>query len=367
MNSRDIWIMTIIKPIILPKIQWKKRKILNSIFILFVILFFHVCHGFFINRLLNIYTICYNFTCKKYVVMFVFWSFCTIFLWYAVVLKRRQVMKMFDFYHSFQRSYNTVFHKLRMILNFTTITCFIAFIGNVVYVTSLVVTDNDLVNKFYDSLRLLQADLFVKKVILMLYIPFTRIVILLIPCMSCLFHIALFSSVLHAINLCKNRAMSVNNKKKVNSFLKMYTKIHEFSASVDSAVSLELLILSSYQCSLIYTKISNLIHSIPLDAVARTQNLFMYLQISLFVVAVFLASEIHNSDVSLKLRMRDVAFQLSLNPENSSCADLLLRFLDSKPVITFTAWKMFNFTRTFFLTSVGALLTYSLLIAQIDI
>lgn len=364
MNNRNVWVLNIIEPIILPRLLWKKQKSLNYFVTLIVILWFHLALGFMIKMHFKDYRLCDSSICQKTKLSMIVWDFCIAFMWYSLALKRRKVKKLIKEYYSFQRRNDTILKKSRIILNVITI----SLIGlSTVFLVFLMVTpviNENYAERWYDNLQLPFSNIFGTRLILFLYFASAVAVYLFFAHMLYLFHIALLVSVLKAINLTKKMSMRLNNKENVDAFMRMYTEVHKLSATVESAVSQELFFMSSYECSFLFLAISFWVEGIPANAMEIIRKSFLHLQFLLFVVMVFVASEIHGRDISLKIKIKDIAFRMSLSSDNSQSADLLSRFLDSKSAIIFTAWKMFSFTRSFFLTSIGVFLTYSFLLLQ---
>lgn len=363
----NVWIMKVIEPIILPKIKIAKRNTICFVVTLLLILWSHTFEMYTIKINVTDFIMCGTSVCKKGVSMVVFLHTCIFCMWYALVFKRKAVVELLKEYHAFHRSYRIFLRKSGLFINAVTIIYILICIGNVVAFMGILGTDDDLTNLWYSYLDLFPADISVKRTVLFIYFLFSRTFFMFFPCILSLFHITLFVSLCHALKLCEIYAASICARKDIDIFMKMYTGIHRFSSTVESAISLEMFFMSCYQYSISYQIISTLYDSRnSIDTIMKIQVYLLYLQVLLFAATVFAASEVQNRDISLKVKIRGLIFELSLSTENLKSADFLSRFLDSKPTITFSAWKMFSFTRTFFITSIGVILTYSILILQVS-
>lgn len=147
----------------------------------------------------------------------------------------------------------------------------------------------------------------------------------------------------------------------------MYSKVQEMARCIESTLTLEMLFLACYQYTLMYMRVSDVyLSEIETDPILQIPRWLQNMHIFFFLAMVLAASEAHSRDASLRWKMKNRAFQMSLHTTTPSQAEVIYKLVDSKPPIVFTAWKMCSFTRKFILTSIGMLLTYSFLILQLD-
>ncbi|GBM71517.1 hypothetical protein AVEN_266882-1 [Araneus ventricosus] len=78
------------------------------------------------------------------------------------------------------------------------------------------------------------------------------------------------------------------------------------------------------------------------------------------------AAAVSREDSMIRKRMKSVAFNLSVTKDTKGQGELLRRFIQSKTEIVLTAGGVMNFSRGFLLTSAGVLITYNLLLVQLN-
>ncbi|GBN76444.1 hypothetical protein AVEN_170553-1 [Araneus ventricosus] len=83
-----------------------------------------------------------------------------------------------------------------------------------------------------------------------------------------------------------------------------------------------------------------------------------------FFATSYFAAEVSREDSMIRKRMKSVAFNLSVSKDTKG--HLLRRFIQSKTGIVLTAVGVMNFSRGFLLTYAGVLVTYNLLMVQLN-
>lgn len=91
------------------------------------------------------------------------------------------------------------------------------------------------------------------------------------------------------------------------------------------------------------------------------------LQCASFFGVTYFAAGVHERDMAVRRAAEDCAFRLTAKGQGPrELGDLLERFLQSKGVVIFSALGIFDFTKGFLLSSTGVLISYNLLILQLD-
>ncbi|GBN28591.1 hypothetical protein AVEN_185114-1 [Araneus ventricosus] len=86
-----------------------------------------------------------------------------------------------------------------------------------------------------------------------------------------------------------------------------------------------------------------------------------------FFVVIFFAAQVHEEDEELRHEVKDIAFQLKNLKGTEESYEALFLFLESKRPLALTASGLFQFKKNLLLSSAGILITYNLLILQLDI
>ncbi|GIY58700.1 uncharacterized protein CDAR_416071 [Caerostris darwini] len=85
-----------------------------------------------------------------------------------------------------------------------------------------------------------------------------------------------------------------------------------------------------------------------------------------FFSIIYFGSKVREADEEMRDTAKDVAFALSLSKETEEISKILFRFIESKRPLVLTAWGVFQFSKGFLFTSAGVLITYNLLILQMN-
>ncbi|GBN75136.1 hypothetical protein AVEN_90700-1 [Araneus ventricosus] len=91
--------------------------------------------------------------------------------------------------------------------------------------------------------------------------------------------------------------------------------------------------------------------------------IFNVLQGISFFAVIFYASQVENEDRKLRYEVKDFAFRIK---ETKECSEMLLDFVSSKCHLVLTASGVIQFTKSLLLTSAGILVTYNLLVLQLN-
>ncbi|GBM78271.1 hypothetical protein AVEN_245205-1 [Araneus ventricosus] len=115
-----------------------------------------------------------------------------------------------------------------------------------------------------------------------------------------------------------------------------------------------------------FSKVLN-INAFLLNPIFKIDNsVFGLLQSIAFFALTYFASHVSKADEELRKKVKDVAFRLSLQENTRAHSELLVRFMKSKWRLILTAWGVFQFKKSFLFASAGVVITYNLLILQLD-
>ncbi|GBN39184.1 hypothetical protein AVEN_15524-1 [Araneus ventricosus] len=85
-----------------------------------------------------------------------------------------------------------------------------------------------------------------------------------------------------------------------------------------------------------------------------------------FFALPYFASEVSKADEELRDKVKDEFFRLTLRKSTKAGSELLGRFMKAKRHLVLTAWGVFQFKKGFLFASAGVVITYNLLILQLN-
>ncbi|GBO17162.1 hypothetical protein AVEN_275268-1 [Araneus ventricosus] len=86
---------------------------------------------------------------------------------------------------------------------------------------------------------------------------------------------------------------------------------------------------------------------------------------SFFAIAAF-ALGVSQENEKVRRKLEEIAFVLCATDETKKQGELFYRFIKLKKKLILSAWGVFSFSIGFLLTSTGVLITYNLLLLQLD-
>lgn len=360
------YIVTLLKPLILPEAEVLKRK-WRLLFRILMISWFHTV-GIYV---MTIHAIEFRNTDisvrKKIHIVLIMWNLFSFIMWYSMIFNRASVRKMFSEYKSFETYFKDCSPRwYKIIINAMTSSILLIYLISIVAFIIYLLMNDDFKIVIFKDFQDIGTNIHIKKMLIFFYLVSSRTVFTFFPSVVMVFHISLMAHLILTISYCK-KEMQNKTEKSLESFMKKYSRVHRMATTFESAVSLETLFLTFYQYSLMYFLISNLFgFGMNFnDILTEIFHVLHCIQPFLYIAMLLAASEVNNQDNLLRTAVKNWVFRLSIHHTTSGNSDMLSKFMYSKPVITFTAWKMFSFTRTFIVTSTGALLTYSLLVMQL--
>ncbi|GBN34368.1 hypothetical protein AVEN_57897-1 [Araneus ventricosus] len=216
------------------------------------------------------------------------------------------------------------------------------------------------------------AGFTLKFMITLTYVLITRLFREILPLMLSLFYVHLCLILSRLIELCREQLSFITNscnlQYAVPCFIRNYKTLHELTSLTESALSLQVFWLLVAHFVMVFLWLSAILGFYQHEGGALSTEMQMFAPIvgfSLFSI-LFFASRINKEDDELRLRVKDVAFELSLRTETMDSSKLLLRFIESKQQLVFTAWSVFHFRKSFLFVCAGVLISYNLLILQLN-
>ncbi|KAG8187385.1 hypothetical protein JTE90_016931 [Oedothorax gibbosus] len=158
----------------------------------------------------------------------------------------------------------------------------------------------------------------------------------------------------------------LTDEQSVAEFVKNYARIHRLVHKIEGSFSWQILFLT----------MSNFIELFQLFSVflGFSVNQFVYKvelvasclsSFSFFSIAIF-ASQVDSQDKVLRRATKEASFNLRVYEETRARGELLVKFMKSKEALSLSACGMFQLNRSVLFTSFGVLLTYNLLILQLN-
>lgn len=212
-----------------------------------------------------------------------------------------------------------------------------------------------------------QVVLPIKVILVIFFFITTKMLVVFAQSVLTLMYVSVSYFCSQLIKECRNKfASGPIHEQSVTDFMRSYAKVHNFVLRVEESFSWQILFLSVsnfIELFQLFSGILGLRRTSPIYNVENFASSFLS-SISFFAIAVF-ASRVDTEYSVLRRVSKMAAFTLSLSKDTRSLGGLLSKFEKSRERLTLTACGLFRFTRSFLLTSSGAVLTYNLLILQI--
>ncbi|GBN22764.1 hypothetical protein AVEN_182049-1 [Araneus ventricosus] len=320
-------------------------------------------------------TKCEDFICLKYILSLSVWDVLNLATWYSMYIRRTHIKSLLKVFATLenQHGYNISGYKsvINILLGVLLLLC-LALFGTIIF---LLLNDAVETQSWFMNLTFISnisSTFPVKVALAVVYITGTRIFRSVTPLLLTLFYVQCCLVLSHVIKetseqLCILRS-SEDKAHKIQNFIRHYNIAHGLVSLTESALSLQVFWLMSSHFSVIFSTISKILGFYEHNSVVyNTENYSLTsLQNISFFLIIYFASKVNSEDVEMREAVKNIAFQLSLVKEYKECSDLQLRFIQSKRELVLTAWGVFRFTRNFLFTSAGVLITYNLLILQLN-
>ncbi|GBM97992.1 hypothetical protein AVEN_98530-1 [Araneus ventricosus] len=159
-----------------------------------------------------------------------------------------------------------------------------------------------------------------------------------------------------------------NKQIAVQCFIRDYSFCHELVLLTEAALSLQIFWLLSSHFTIIFVLISTFFgfYNFSVSILDVENSTFSVLQGISFFAVMFYASQVESEDRKLRNEVKDLAFRLKLSTETKECSETLLDFINSKCHQALTASDVVQFRKSLLLTSAGFLVTYNLLVLQLN-
>ncbi|KAF8785099.1 hypothetical protein HNY73_010686 [Argiope bruennichi] len=160
---------------------------------------------------------------------------------------------------------------------------------------------------------------------------------------------------------------SINSKQLLDLFIAEYTDIHKLACDIESSLSLQVLAI----CASNFTELF-VVFATALGFYQTGNNAYVIEKLfisplnflSLFGIAYF-ASEVQLEDQRVRRVLKEVVYRSSLSKETWKWGEILKRVYQSKKIFS-NPLGMFYFGRGFLLASIGAIVSYNLLLLQLQ-
>ncbi|KAG8190190.1 hypothetical protein JTE90_011914 [Oedothorax gibbosus] len=161
---------------------------------------------------------------------------------------------------------------------------------------------------------------------------------------------------------------NIDTRKKVSDFICCYQKIHQLTMLTEQALSTQVFFNLASQFALTFSYLALWLGMYTeRDPVFNFEsNAFKALQSMSFFVVTVVASRVKQSDQAVRIKVKELAYQLRLSSNTIEYGNSLQMFMDSKEPLILTAWGIFKFTQSSFFNTIGILITYNLLLLQLE-
>lgn len=374
-ETTSIFFRTVLFIIGIPGIpKFKKRKSFDVLRVAFIVLF-HLG----ITYVLILYTYdleqCVDFQCKKFLLSRIVWRVCILITYHMLRWKKNRTQKVISEFLKVGHQHYSIMQTHASIVNVATTSFLVICLITSAVVFGLFTKYHSITNLFFLELTFnshISCDFNLKLIIVFCYFVITRLLVVAVCILTTISHVTFNISLGRFISECKMKLNhSIDSRNWVSYFVRDYNAIHSLAMSAESAFSAAVFWLWSSHFVEIFASFSNLLgfHSSvnPVYIVERIVITSLNLA-ALFSVPYF-ASEVCREDEKLRKRARETSFFLRMSKETEieKSGEFLTRFMKSKEKIMFSALGAFYFTRTFLLTSAGVLITYNLLVLQLNV
>lgn len=160
-----------------------------------------------------------------------------------------------------------------------------------------------------------------------------------------------------------------DKNRSVAEFLNSYGRIHKLVTLSESALSAHIFWLSSSNILIIFVQFSSFLGMYSYLSMNTMHGYFLsfsLVQSLSYFSTIYCASKVRERDLELRERVKNSIFLLRLSKQATESRKLLKEFIDSKQPLILSAGGIFKFTKGFLLQSIGLLITYNLLILQLN-
>ncbi|KAG8190373.1 hypothetical protein JTE90_022017 [Oedothorax gibbosus] len=161
---------------------------------------------------------------------------------------------------------------------------------------------------------------------------------------------------------------NIDTRRKVSDFIFSYQKIHQLTLLTEQTLSTQVFFIIASQLALTFSYLAICLGLYTeKDPVFNFENnAFNALQSMSFFVVMVVASRVKQRDQEVRIKVKELAYQLRLSSNTIEYGNSLHMFMDSKEPLILTACGIFKFTQSFFFKSIGILIIYNLLLLQLE-
>lgn len=321
------------------------------------------------------YRKCSNNDCLKVEWCDLIWKILISVNWCILYLRRSQMKQLLYEFENFENKFQKIVAKNRQKFNYVTTFLFLLCMC-VFVITCLVLSRVPEDRHGYFRYMVLNASIKITPQLevfcVATFLLITRISTSVTPLLLTLLYIYVCLNVSQMIKECnknlKHPFVFTRTQIIVFDFLRKYDSICGLFSHTEKALSLEVFCLFSIHFTVLFGVFAKVLgvnsYSGPVYNIVSTT--FDVLHFFSFFAITFFASSVHRQDKALRDKSKDIAFRLSLSKDTEEYGELLSKFMESKQNLIFTAWSTFKFTRSFLFSSLGMLITYNLLILQLN-
>nr|XP_015903969.2 uncharacterized protein LOC107436688 [Parasteatoda tepidariorum] len=294
--------------------------------------------------------------------------------WIILKVKEKEIASLLQRFKTLKRLRGSIFRRCNLIINSATV--IILLFSTVVYIF---IVEHFLTN-IEDSKRYFAAatfnanislDDFTISILTALYFLVTRLTRTVIPSLLSIIYITWCNALCEAVKRCKDmiRIPTANKTLDYLPFIQEYTYTYNLIAEIENIFSSHVFCLIGANFFVFFLSFTQLVGFTSIfDMPQKTENFTILLvQGVLLFVIIYKAAKVGEEDRLVRKKVKDLVFFLLSSKETCHNGNFLSEFLNSKPNITLTAGGAFTFTKSLLFTTVGVIITYNLLILQLQI
>ncbi|GFS53318.1 uncharacterized protein TNIN_250691 [Trichonephila inaurata madagascariensis] len=295
--------------------------------------------------------------------------------YYCMWLKKRQIQVLLKNFFDMEKRFQSARKYYLRVIHISLISISLPIL--VGYGLSLAVLCNNskLTNSLFDKLLLGRnyTSYFPIKVLSLMFNSFVSLYLTQqMSLLSGMFYITLCIFLCRIIDECSHHLklwISSTDVTKISTrVINEYSVIHDFANLLESTMSSEVLWICTANFTDLFAGISIALRFYSYGNPAYTYERLIYTIFNLmsFFIIIYFAAEVSRKDQILRKMVKEAAFVLSLSNESGDNGKLLYKLVKSKEDIVLSAWGVFSFTRSFLLASIAGLISFNLLLIQLD-
>lgn len=321
---------------------------------------------------------CNDFQCSKITFSIIMWRLLLLANWYSIYFKRKEVKDLLSAIEMLQKERNKKLFRTLNVINGIFVLVLLVYVYLIVRGSSGIILwpDSNKIDSMFHKLAFglgTAIQIPVKAAFIFLFHFFTWPFIYLCPLLLSLFYTSwcfVLSRQLKEIGdqlADLSQSSSSNSRRLAIGFINNYGDMYQLAGLSESALSTQVFWLCSSHFLLLFRLFSKLLFVytyIPITLV--NDSVVPVLQSLCFFAISYSASEVSHQDGVVRERAEDAAFRMELAKDTKDCGEILAKFVRSRKPLIFSACGMFDFTKGFLLASSGVLISYNLLILQLN-